>query len=573
MKKTLLVVISFLLVFGMLLSACAPKNEAAPAEEAAPVEEEAAPAEEEAAPVEEEAAPAEEEAAPAEEAEEEAAPAGPTQIVFNEPGGYTSLDPFTNAWHATPTYAVFCTLVVLTPDIKEYVPYVAESWSFSEDNLSMTIKLREDVTFTDGTPVNAEAVNWNFLKHLDPELASPGGGTLRDSVESTEVIDEYTIKLNLFAPYAPLLNYLSGLEIASPTAYEEMGPDVYAQNLISCGPWKVKEIVPDVSITYVKNEDHTWGPAFLENTGPMQIDELVIKYISDESVTYAALETGEVQLASVPPQFLGDAQANENIEVFDAVTTTLAYFGMNNEFAPFDNVKVRQAIAYAIDRDMIVDIAYEGRAIATYQTVAAGNQGYNPDLEEYGMATSNDVDMAMQMLDEEGYLLNESTGIREKDGVAMDYTLMFVTDPTTQRIAETLQAQLMQIGINTTLEPVEGTVMRERTAAGDHQMFTWIYGMLDPMITTYIFDSARIGASNRNHVNDPALDALLDAQDQALDPVARQLAVNEVTKYLIDMRFHVPLLTPIDFVGYRADLVDIALDDLGGVIWADTKMK
>ena len=97
--------------------------------------------------------------------------------------------------------------------------------------------------------------------------------------------------------------------------------------------------------------------------------------------------------------------------------------------------------------------------------------------------------------------------------------------------------------------------------------------MFDPMITTYIFDSARIGASNRNHVNDAALDALLDVQDQTLDPAARQLAVDEVTKYLIDNRFHVPLLTPIDFVGYRADLVDIALDNLGGIIWGDTKMK
>ena len=106
----------------------------------------------------------------------------------------------------------------------------------------------------------------------------------------------------------------------------------------------------------------------------MQIDQLVIKYIGDESVTYAALETGEVTFASVPPQFLEDAQANADIEVFEAVQTTLYYFGMNNQFPPFDNLKVRQAIAYAIDRDMIVDIAFEGRAIATYQPLAVGNQ-------------------------------------------------------------------------------------------------------------------------------------------------------------------------------------------------------
>ena len=361
----------------------------------------------------------------------------------------------------------------MTPDLKEYVPYVAESWEFSEDNMSMTIKLREDVTFTDGTPVNAEAIEWNVLKHLDPELASPSGGDLRDAVASIEVIDEYTFTLNLNAPYAPLLSALASLEIVSPTAYEEMGPEVYAQNLISCGPWKVTEIIPDVSITYVKNEDYNWGPAYLENTGPMQIDQLVIKYIGDESVTYAALETGEVTFASVPPQFLGDAQANADIEVFEAVQTTLYYFGMNNQFPPFDNLKVRQAIAYAIDRDMIVDIAFEGRAIATYQPLAVGNQGFNAELEAYGMETSNNIEMANQLLDEEGYLMNEATGIREKDGVPMEYLLMFPQDPTRQRVAETLQAQLMEIGIKANLDVVEDTIMREKTAAGDHQMITW----------------------------------------------------------------------------------------------------
>ena len=151
------------------------------------------------------------------------------------------------------------------------------------------------------------------------------------------------------------------------------------------------------------------------------------------------------------------------------------------------------------------------------------------------METSNNIEMANQLLDEEGYLMNEATGVREKDGVAMEYLLMFPQDPTRQRIAETLQAQLMEIGIKANLDIVEDTIMREKTAAGDHQMITWGYGMFDPMITTYIFDSARIGASNRNHVNDPALDALLDVQDQTLDPAARQLAVNEVTKYLIDI--------------------------------------
>ncbi|MCJ7623460.1 MAG: ABC transporter substrate-binding protein, partial [Anaerolineaceae bacterium] len=288
-----------------------------------------------------------------------------------------------------------------------------------------------------------------------------------------------------------------------------------------------------------------------------------------------SLETGEIQIAPIPPQYMENALANPDIEVISAVDTTTGYFGMNNQFAPFDNMEVRQAIAYALDRQEVVDIAFDGTgAIPTYQPLAVGNQGHNPDLEAYGMATSDDVDMAMQMLDDLGYVDTDGDGIRETpEGVPMEYKLQFITDPTTQRIAETLQNQLLQIGIATNLTPVDGTVMRETTAAGEHEMFTWMYGMLDPMITTYIFHSARIGASNRNHVNSPELDALLDIQDSALDPAVRQLAVDDVTHYLIDNRHHVPLFTFVSFVGYRSDLVEPKFDILGGTWFCDTVVK
>jgi len=100
-----------------------------------------------------------------------------------------------------------------------------------------------------------------------------------------------------------------------------------------------------------------------------------------------------------------------------------------------------------------------------------------------------------------------------------------------------------------------------------------MYGLLTPNITTYIFHSARIGASNRNHVNDPTLDALIEAQDQQLDPVLRQQAVDEVSKYLIDNRFHVPLVSAMSFFGYRPDLVTVAQwTILGEFEWCDVSI-
>jgi peptide/nickel transport system substrate-binding protein len=571
MKKALFVFAALLIVGSMLLGACAPQATATEAPPAQPTTAQATEAPTTAAGATEAPTTA---PAPTEAPTEPPAPSGPTQVVFNETGGYTSLDPFTNAWHATPSLAVFAYLLGYSPDYKSYLPLIAESWTFAEDNLSMTIKLRQDVNFTDGTPVNAEAIKWNMDKFLDPELASPQGGDLRQVVSSVDIVDPYTIKINLLVPYAYLLDSMM-VEFASPTAYETLGPDKYSEALTAAGYFTVKEIVPDVSILFDKNPDYHWGASACVNQGPVQFDQLLIKYISDEEVSYASLETGEVDISPIAPQYLEQAKANPNIEVISSVTTTTNYFGMNNEFHPFDVEGVRQAIAYAINRQEIVDIAYGGEAVVDYQPLAPGNIGYNADLEAYGQATSDDPDKANTMLDDLGYKDIDGDGIRETpEGDKMQYSLMFPQDPTVQRIAETLQSQLMNIGISTYLEVVDATLMRQKTAEGSHQMFTWWYGLLTPNITTYIFHSSRIGASNRNHVNDPQLDTLLNAQDQQLDPVKRQAAVDAVTKYLIDHRFHVPLFSPMSYLGYRSDKLEPGLiDTLGGIWWCDLKVK
>ncbi len=568
MKKVLFVLFGLMVIGSMLFTACTPAATEAPA---APATQKPA---EQAAPAEEEAAPAEEEA-PAEEAPAEEAPAaeaaGVTRLVLVETGGYTSLDPFTNAWHANPTYAVFAVLWDYSLDLKDFGGILAESWEFAEDALSVTVTLKEGLTFTDGTPINAEAIKWNFDKYLDPELASPGGGTMREFVSDVELIDEYTFKVNLLAPWAMFMDELAGKEIASPTAYETLGQQEYANVLTSAGPWKVESITPDVNIVYSRNDLYTYGNPFASNEGPVNFEELELKYISDDAVMYAALETGEIHWAPIPAQFLEQAKSNPNITIVEAEGTNTQYLGMNNQYYPFTEEGVRQAIAYAVDREELNLIAFEGKGIELYQPLGKGNIGWNPEMEEYGKLTSDDPEKAMAMLDELGFVDSNGDGVREEpNGKKMSYELMTPADPTNQRMAETLQAQLANIGIETHIMTVDNTLMRQKTAEGSHQMIYWGYAMTTPDITTYIFRSSRIGASNRNHVNDPYLDSLLDAQDQQLDPVLRQQATDEISTYLIDHRFHVPLLSPMYYYGYRSDLIDCnAFTIQGGCNWTD----
>jgi len=572
MKKGVYYLFGLLMIASMLFTACAPAATETPAAEA-PVEE-TAPTEAPAEAVAPTEAPTTE-VAPTE-APTEAAPTGPSRLILVEPGNYTSLDPFTNAWHANPSYAVFATLWDYSLDLKEFGGILAESWEFAEDNLGVTVKLKEGITFTDGTPVNAEAIKWNIDKYLDPELASPGGGTMRDFIDSVDLIDDLTFKVNLKAPWAMFMDEFAGKEIASPTAYETLGAQEYANALTSAGPWIVKEIVPDVNIVYTKNEAYTYGNPFASNQGPVQFDELELKYINDEAVIYAALETGEIQWAALPAQYLEQARANPNIKIVEAEGTDTQYLGMNNQYYPFTEEGVRQAIAYAVNREELNLIAYEGAAIPLYQPLGKGNIGWNPAMEDYGKATSDDPEKAKAMLDELGFVDTDGDGIREEpaDGPngnkKMSYELMTPVDPTNQRMVETLQSQLAAIGIETHIMTVDSTLMRQKTAEGSHQMIYWGYAMTTPDITTYIFRSSRIGASNRNHVNDPYLDTLLDAQDQQLDPVLRQQATDEISKYLIDHRFHVPLLSPMYYYAYRADKIECAAWTIqGGCNWTD----
>ncbi len=572
MKKGLFVLFGLLMVASMLFAACAPAATEAPAvEEPAATE---APAEEAAATE----APAEEAAATEAPAATEAAAesTGPTQLVLVESGNYTSLDPFTNAWHANPAYAVFATLWDYSLDLKNFGGVLAESWEFAEDNMSATIKLKDGITFTDGTPVNAEAIKWNFDKYLDPELASPGGGTMRDFIDNVEIIDDLTFKVNLKAPWAMFMDEIAGKELASPTAYEAMGPVEYANALTSAGPYTVEEIIPDVSITYAANPAYTYASQYAHNAGPVQFDELVLKYMNDEAVIYAALETGEIQWAPIPAQYLEQARSNANVKIIEAEGTDTQYLGMNNQYYPFTEEGVRQAIAYAVNREELNLIAFEGAAIELYQPLGKGNIGWRAEMDDYGKLTSDDPAKAMAMLDELGFVDTDGDGIREEPatspnpGKKMSYELMTPVDPTNQRMAETLQSQLAAIGIETHIMTVDSTLMRQKTAEGSHQMIYWGYAMTTPDITTYIFRSSRIGASNRNHVNDPFLDTLLDAQDQQLDPVLRQQATDEISKYLIDHRFFVPLLSPMYYYGYRADMVDCTEWSIqGGCYWTD----
>lgn len=575
-EKRLFVLFSFVLIASMMLASCAPAATptaapAAPAATEAPAA--AAPTEAPAAPAE--AAPTE---APAAEAPTEA-PAAPAatepqkggQLVYVEPSSYYTLDPFVSNWHSTPQYSVYDTGASLKPDFSEYVGVLFESWESAADNLSVTCKVRPGVKFQDGTAFDAAAFKWNWDRYLDEKLAAPQGGDIRDNVKEVKVVDDMTVEIVLKNPYAPIYSQIANVELVSPTAYEKLGPDDFARSPVGAGPWKVKTITENTSILYERYEDYNWGPSYLDHQTAVYPDSLLIKYIPDESVRFAALETGEVHISPIPPQFLEKAKANKNITINEGLETGITYLGFNNEFKPLDDEKLRAAIGYVLNRDELIQVGYEGEAVATYGPLSPAEVGYSEAVEEEGKAVSDDIEKAKSMLDEAGYK-EGADGVRvAPDGKKLEFTLdVSSASAANQRMAETIQAQLQEVGISLKIESIESQVIKEKTTKGTHEMILWNYSLLDPSILTYIFHSSRIGASNRNRVNDPELDKLIEAADQELNAEARNEKVAAVSSHLVAHRYHIPLLTVKAFTGYRSDIIaGVKFDKAGTVVLQD----
>ncbi len=574
-KSKLMSILSLVMVASMVLAACAPATTPAPAQPTtAPAEPTAAPAQPTAAPAQPTAAPVEPTAAPT----TPPAAAGPTpggkMVVSNQSGNYNTLDPFITPWHDVASYAVFDTLLAIKPDLTGYVGLlVDDKWEVAPDNMSVTFHVRPGIKFQDGTPVDAAAIKWNLDHWTDAKVAAPGGGNITSVYKSSEAKDASTLVITLSSPYAPLYNELAGLEMVSPTAYQGMGPDKFAQEPVGAGPFKVKQIIANDSITYVRNPDYKWAPEFYENKGPVFPDEFVVKYVADDQVAYAALETGEITIvASIPAQFLEQAKANPNIEVVKGQEAGGEYLGFNTQFPPFDDPKVRTAIAYAINRDEIIQVGFDGEAVPMYSNLAASEIGYSQEAEDYGKAASDNVDTAKQMLADLGYTPG-SDGVLAKNGKKLEFMLSTTTEDYRKRIAETIQAQLQEIGVKVNIDIKESQVVREMTQKGTHQMILWGFGLIDPNILTYLFHSSRMGVSNRTRYVNKDLDKMLTEADSMLDYNTRMQKVTEIEKFLVDQRPNVPLFSKLSYAGYRKDQVaGLKFDKLGGYLTMDAYM-
>jgi peptide/nickel transport system substrate-binding protein len=386
--------------------------------------------------------------------------------------------------------------------------------------------LKQGVKFHNGEELTAHDVKYTFERMR--QVNAPGG-FLVDALDRVEVVDNYTAKMVLKFPFGPFITHLAhpATAIVNRKAVEAMGED-YGRNPVGTGPFKFVEWRSGDSITVERFNDYHGQNAAAE--------QVRFRIISEDTNRAIALETGEVDIIyDVNPNDFGGLTQLPDLTTFQTTGLTTFYLGFNVAKAPFDDLKVRQAINLALDVDLATEVAFQGYATAAKGPLAPTVLFANQDLPGYGY----DPTRAKQLLAEAGYPNGFSTTIWTND------------NPIRVRYAEIFQEQLAEVGIRTTIEIMEFAPYLDRTAQGEHDMFMlgWVAVTGDADYGLYsLFHSTQFGdAGNRTFWANAEVDRLLDLAKQSPDFAERERAYARAQEIVFEE-------APWVFLAFRDDL-------------------
>ena len=499
-------------------------------------------------------------------ADEKAKSGAPTRLIYGLTLAPSGIDPHVNASSelGIPLTSVYDTLVYQDADTGEFVPGLAERWTVSDDGRLYTFYLRQDVTFHDGTPFSAQAVQFNLDRIANPDTASQKAIFMLGPYQRTEVVDEYTVRIHLTRPYAPLLDALSQvyLGMASPTAIERWGAD-YQFHQVGTGPYAFVEYVPNQHLTLARNADYAWGPAFFENEGPAYLDQIEFHFLVDAATRAAALETGEVQvMGEVPPR---DAARLDQDDEFTLHAVPIpgqpAQFFLNSQLSPLDDQRVRQALLYATDRETIVRTIFGDTSPAAFGPLSAATKGYSTGVREF---YPYDPEKAAALLEDAGWRERDGDVARTKDDAPLKLRMALGSWGFNPDIAQLLQAQWAQVGIVLDAEVMPYPALLDAGQTGSQHLVGFGLFGHDPNLLWTFYHSD--GGSNFSKASDPTLDNWLD-EAVTVDGADRDALYAQIQRRIMEQALVIPIRDYVNLNVTRADVRGLRFDAQGWFPW------
>ena len=389
-------------------------------------------------------------------------------------------------------------------------PWVIESWDITEDGV-YTWNIQQGITFHDGTVLDAEAVKFNIERLRVPENDLRYGSYFQ-RMQSIEVIDDYTVQVDMGAYDFEFMERMINIGIVSPTAVEALGAD-FRDAPVGSGPFRFVSYTPGERIVLERNPDY-W------RAGEPHVDELIFRIIPEANVRLIELEAGTVHFAvNMAAADLTQAErAGLDVVTGPALGRLILY--MNNE--RITDPAVRRAVNHAIDRQVLVDVVTNGLAEVASYAVPSASWAYDPSIPTY----EHDVEGANQILDEAGWVRG-SDGIRAKDGERLVWDMPADSIPSRLRAAEIISSMLADIGIQVNIRSMDSSAFTATARGGDHHLawFQWAGSTSDPWVTAGDLHCSY--AWNIAQYCDPELDALVEEALVTLDQDRRQELYNE----------------------------------------------
>ncbi|WP_151640897.1 TIGR04028 family ABC transporter substrate-binding protein [Corynebacterium sp. 11A] len=483
--------------------------------------------------------------------------AAAAELTYADSAPWTSLYPPTAGFYPNGGIVGNITdrLLWQDPETLELHPWIAtELPEINEDATEYTFRLREGVTYSDGSALDAANVvaNFDLFGRGDAERTLPPSEQI-NNYERGEVLDEHTVRFHFSAPapgFAQATSTLNAGLLSTATLRrdaEGFGPG-NAVNVVASGPFVIEEEELGTQIRLVRREDYDWGPPAASHHGPAKLTTLTIVTAPEDSVRTGALLAGQ---ADVIRQV--EAPDERRFRELGVRIHAGGTGGMNNSinfhFAhPYlADQRVREALIKGVNREEILDTLFTDSYPLATSTLSSEARGYEDQSEHYVY----DPEAARQLLDEAGWQLPAGAGpgaIREKDGERLSLTVNeAVPQPRSKEIVTMMQAQLRRIGVDLQLYP--GDYAAQTAAAKDIekiQLAHHIVGRADADVVTSLWHSEKRnvllnGDTDTGEIHDPELERLMNAISGTADPVARERVVGESQNYVSDKAYALPL--------------------------------
>jgi peptide/nickel transport system substrate-binding protein len=457
------------------------------------------------------------------------------ELVIGSPSAIETMDPaqHMSAGSFKGENFVFNNIVAYSRESAKVVPELAESWTTSPDGKVVTFKLRKGVKFHDGTPFNAAAVKFNWDRMLKANMSPAGKYKTYADENSVEVVDEYTVRFKQTNPTPAVMDYFAGgakFYFNSPTyvkahatSEDPLALKWMATHACGTGPFELAEWEPDSKYVFKKFSGYWGGTPDVKP--PPKVEKITYKIVKDASATRMMLEKEDLDIAEkLPADAIDQLQKTPGVKIKLADIWKIVFTIMNCQKPPFDNVKVRQAISYAINYDELIKHVEKGRAKRLAGTNMEGFPGYDSNLFKYNL----DVEKAKQLMKEAGHPNGfKATLLYSADRYA-GFELMSVM----------MQSYLKKIGIDLSLQKMAWPTQVETMKKGafDMALQTWTANYPDPVEQTFFFFHPETFSLRWNWSywkNDRAT-ALIDELMKEFDNSKRNALMKDIQKLGVD---------------------------------------